>query len=224
MASSLELSFAKNRFDRAAAKFAKDKAYLFAPDGSKIYSDAEHNTRLAAITQPLTEAAQNVRQVAEAARASSSAAKSIQYSDPLTTLTDTELGRAFHLRPFIDDSVAAMPLDQLAQRLSAINAGGDKAAIACYSKASGRKIEALRAASRTDPTISLEGISAVVELIGELTGKLVSPKQLAQLEEAVKLEAEANEIDRTVSQMARDLDGSTEQAKEQARTFYQETF
>lgn len=221
MASSLELSLAKNRFDRAAAKFAKDKAYLFAPDGSKIYSDKEHAERMAAITQPLTEAAQNVRQVAEAAREAAKATKVIQYSDPLTTLNDTELGRAFHLRPFIEDSVAAMPLDQLAQRLSAINAGGDKAAIACYAKATHRKVEALRAASRADQSVSLDGITSVVELVSELASKLVSPKQAEQLAEANKLETEANELSTAVSQTLLDLDGSVSQ---RVAAFYQEAF
>lgn len=224
MASSLDLTFAKNRFDRAAAKFAKDKAYLFAPDGSKIYSDKEHRERMATITQPLTEAAQAARQVAEAARTSAQAAKLIQYSDPLSTLNDTELGRAFHLKPFIDDAVAAMPLDQLAQRLGAINAGSDKAAIVCYAKAANRKIEAMRTASRTDQSVSLDGITSVFEMITELTGKLVSPDQLAQLAEANKLEADATELAMNVNQTMRELDGSHERHRQRTNAMYQEAF
>jgi hypothetical protein len=211
------LESAQTSFARAATQFEADKRALFRADGAKKYGDQEHNERLQTLLQTLTEVATWVRGKCDSAIEAAQTAKTLQHADPLAALTNDELQRAFYLKPFIQDTVDGMRLDQLGQRLTAIVAGGDKAEIACYRTATERKVEAVRQRANTpgaNQTIVLAGIRDVLPLIETMAGKLANPAHAKQLAEAKTLEKAAYDTKYETGQRLGELNGEDAAAKE----------
>lgn len=172
-----KLSVAKSSFERASTKFEQGKAALFRADGSKKYAEPEHRERMAALLAELNEAAQYVKETTSAALAAAKAGKAAGHADPLSTLTTDELQRAFYLRPFVQDAVANMALPDLAQRLQAIVATGDKAMTAVYHQAAQQRADSFKPNATTplgDRRV-VPGLGDVTQLVGTLAGTLADP-------------------------------------------------
>jgi hypothetical protein len=216
MTSIVVLDAAQADFARTVTKFEADKKSLFRPDGAKRYGDKEHGERLATALQPVEEAAGYVKEVADAAIDAAASAKAVQYADPISSLNDAELQRAYYLRPFVQDAVESMRLDQLAQRLGAVVAAGNKAEIAVYHQATQAKVEAVRQLSRVpgnNPTIVLAGIRDVLPLIETMAGKLANPAHAKQLAAAKTLEEAAQKVRFDTNDRLSELDGRKEQSR-----------
>jgi hypothetical protein len=210
------LESAQASFARAATQFEADKSALFRADGAKKYGDQEHNERLQALLQNLTEVATWVHGKCDGAIEAAATAKAVQHAEPLASLTDAELQRAYHLKPFVQDTVDGMRLDQLAQRLGAVVAGGDKAEIACYHAATEKKVEAVRQRANTpgaNQTIVLAGISSVIAHLEPMAGKLANPAHAKQLAAAKTLEEAAHQVRFDTNDKLSELDGRKEQSR-----------
>ena len=210
-----KLQSATDAFGREVAKFQAAKKFLFRPDGGKTYGDKEHGERFAALLKPLTEVAQWVSETADAATEAAQAAKAVQHADTFTSLNDAELQRAYHLRPFVQEVVDGLRLEQLAQRLSAVVAVGDKAEIAVYHRAAQAKVEAVRQRANTpgaNQTIVLAGISDVLPHMETMAAQLANPAHVKQLAEATALESAAYDLKIATDKQLKELNGEAAQA------------
>ena len=224
MTSSNALKTAVQNFERAVAEFERTKTTLLRSDGAKRFGDKEHQERLQHFLQPLTAAAAEAKATADAALTAARQAKAIQHADPVASLSDSELSRAYHLRPFVQDAVNDMTLTELAQRLAAVVASGDKAQIACYHQAAIKRSEAQRLAYRDGDITALEGVTSVVQHIEAMGSKLADPKVAKQLEDANELERVAFESSFTVSARLSELNGEQEAANVRRKAEYQAMF
>jgi len=215
MTNSEKLQSARESFDREVVKFTTEKRLLFRFDGQKKFADKEHNERFAALLKPLTESAQRVSETADAAIEAAATAKAVQHADPLTSLTNDELQRAVNLKPFVQDTVDGLHLAQLAQRLGAVVAIGDKAEIATYHAATLAKVETVRQRANTpgnNATLILAGIADVLPHLETMAGKLVSPAHVKQLAEATALESAAYDVRTATDKQLKELNGEAAQA------------
>jgi len=215
MTNSEKLQSARESFDREVTKFTTEQRLLFRFDGQKKFADKEHSERLAALLKPLESSAQRVSETSGAAIEAARAAKAVQHADIFSSLNDTELQRAYYLRPFVQEAVESMRLDQLAQRLGAVVATDDKAATATYHAATLAKVETVRQRANTpgnNATIVLAGIADVLPLIETMAGKLANPAHIKQLAEATALESAAYDVRTTTDKTLKELNGEAAQA------------
>lgn len=210
-----KIDAAQSGFEWQATQFEQNKAKLYRPDGAQVYGDAEHNERLQTLLQPLTEAAKHVEATATAALEAAKAAKALEHSDPLSSLTNDELQRASGLKPFVDEFVANTPLEKVAARLNAILATGNRAEIAVYFTATQKRIEAIKRASMTgNSTVALAGLKNVLPVIDAMGQRLTDPKIAKAAADAAQLEKRAHDANLTAQKRLRALNGET--AKESA--------
>ena len=121
--------------ERAAERVQRERATLVRPDGSRVFGDAEHAERDAAIVEAAGAAydAATRRYVDQAAaereRAEAELAR-LDGADGWERLTEAERQAAATRQPFVKEDVETLPPDEVARRARAALAAGDKAA--CY--------------------------------------------------------------------------------------------
>jgi hypothetical protein len=209
---SMDLKTEKFTFDTVVKRFEAEKAALYRPDGAPKYGDKEHSEKVAALLEPVIRWHDKVIEKCAAAETEAKAAKALEHTDNFTSLSDSELSRAYHLRPFVQDAVNNMTLAELAGRLSAIVSTGDKAAVATYYQAAAQRRQSLSDASRSGAQVDLLGIGAVSEHLDALAGKLADPKHAQALANAIELRKAAAEIGHETNQRLRELNGEHEAA------------
>ncbi len=204
------LAASKSGFDWHAEKFERNKAQLFRPDGTPKYSPQEHNERMASLLEPVTTAAQHVKEAAAAAIEEAKTAKAIEHADPLSSLSNDELQRAASLRGFVEDYVNSTSLDKVAQRMAAVVASGHKAEIAVYHQAVTKRVGELEraAAAGGNRTMLLANIPTVAPVLETMSQKLADPAIAKQLAAAKELEQVAYNVrSATINKLA-ELDGT----------------
>src|SRR5438270_3732025 len=111
----------KSRAEAAQAHYEQGHAELFRPDGSRSFSDAEHDERENALRterhRTLTEVEASVRVERDAALEE---LELIENADPTSHLTDDELRRADALRGFTSDEVWSLDEQSLLARLRSV--------------------------------------------------------------------------------------------------------
>jgi len=220
----MDLKSEKFTFDTVVKRFEAEKAQLFRPDGAKKYGDKEHAEKLAALLEPVTRWHDKVKEKCAAAETAARMATALEHSDPITTLSDSELQRAFFLKPFVESAVNSLPLSDLAKRLSAVVATGDKATIACYQQAAAQRTQAQREAYRAGDQGALEGLSAIAEHVDALSAKLANPKHAEAMTDAIELRKAAAEISFETNQRLRELNGEQEASDARRKSEYQSMF
>ncbi len=175
----------KARAEAARDRFEEQRARLFRADGkTKVYSDAEHAERLAALR---SERNRMLREVQQEAQADIDAAQkdlaALENGDPTTLLTAEELERANARRALVLDDVAVLTQEELVNRLTAVLHGGDRASVFVYLQAGRRRA---RETDRVPPELPrvLEGLAE----------KLVPDSRKAELEAARKRIEGAGEV------------------------------
>lgn len=220
----IDLTSEKFTFDTAVKRFEAEKAALYRPDGEPKFGPKEHAEKMAALLEPVTRWHNHVKEKCAAAEAEARMAASLEHSDPITTLSDNELQRAYFLRPFVQDAVNSLPLSDLAKRLGAVVATGDKATIACYQQAAAQRTAAQREAYRAGDHGALEGLTAIAEHVDALSAKLENPKHAEAMTDAIELRKAAIEVSMTVNQTLRGLNGEQETADARRLAEYQSRF
>lgn len=224
MLTKIDLTSEKFTFDTAVKRFEAEKAALYRPDGEPKFGPKEHAEKLAALLEPVTRWHNHVKEKCAAAEAEARMAANLEHSDPITTLSDNELQRAFFLKPFVESAVASLPLSDLAKRLSAVVATGDKATIACYQQAAAQRTAAQREAYRGGNHGALEGLTAIAEHVDALSAKLANPKHAEAMTDAIELRKAAAEISFETNQRLRELNGEQEAADVRRKAEYQAMF
>lgn len=175
----------KARAESARDRFEEQRARLFRADGkTKIYSDAEHAERLAALR---SERNRILREVRREAQAEADSAKrdlaALENGDPTTLLTAEELERANARRALVADDVALLTPEELQGRLEAVLRGGDRASAFVYLQAGRRRARDMGAAP---PELS--------RVLEDLAEALVHEPRKAELEAARRRIEGAGEV------------------------------
>ena len=120
------LKAAKAKLAQARKKFEADQAALLTDSGQRLFSDAEHTRRLAAITETWTAALTEAETVAdEIAQVADAEMQQRLNHDPLDDLTPEQLQVAAARRAFVREDVESMSVVRLRDRIEALMAGKD---------------------------------------------------------------------------------------------------
>ena len=115
------------RIEGAANRREQAEAALHRSDGLRVYGDAEHKERMAAIkAQHCAEFDAIDAEVGRKVAAAEEALLVAENADPADALTTSELERANAKAAFVADDAERLPLDKLAQRCRAALASGDR--------------------------------------------------------------------------------------------------
>jgi hypothetical protein len=122
----------------------REREALYRPDGSKRYGEDEHAERQGTIAESYREALVGVADEAEReAKAAESELAALEHGDPPDLLRADELERAGAKRIFVSEDVEGLRDKDLAGRLRAVLAGGDRASAFCYLQAAERRVRGM---------------------------------------------------------------------------------
>lgn len=185
----------KQQADDASGRREREEAALYRGDGSKVYGEEEHAERLAAITSRRDETIAGLVEQAERATSEARArVENIENRDPLDRLSEDELARAGSRRAFVKEDAEDLPMDELAKRVQAATADGDKAVRALWGRYASRRVaaelEKLRQSGARANPADVEGFGQLRDAADALTKKLNGGGYAIQLRTArEKLEA-----------------------------------
>jgi hypothetical protein len=187
----------ERRIENAAERFRAQAARLLRPDGSRLYSDQEHEQRAAALLAEYDETGAAVTEEIDRAVAEAQAELvKLEGSDPLDALTEAELARANARRAFVSEDAEALPAHQLAPRVRAVLAGDDKAELVLWARYLARRFEKTAGPERGD----------LAPLVRDLGERLADPKareKRKRLERRIEIGQAVEGPDRPGAQRAR---------------------
>lgn len=188
----------KQQADDTSARREREEAALYREDGSKVYGEEEHAERLALITSRRDADITGLVEQAERATSEAQArVENIENRDPLDRLSEDELQRAGGRRAFVKEDAEDLPMDELAKRITAATASGDKAMISLWSRYASRRVVSEREkaqqgnqAGRSLGPSDAEGFRRLQEAVGALEKKINGGGYAIELKSARdKLEA-----------------------------------
>jgi hypothetical protein len=182
----------KQQADDTSARREREEATLYREDGSKVYGEEEHAERLALITSRRdADIAGLVEQAERATSEAQARVENIENRDPLDRLSEDELQRAGGRRAFVKEDAEDLPLGELAKRITAATASGDKAMIALWSRYAQRRVGSEREkaqqsnqAGRSLGPDHAEGFGQLQEAVGDMEKKMNSGGRAIELKSA----------------------------------------
>jgi len=109
-----ELEAIKNEAGQALEGYERAQADLLF-QGRPLYAPEIHNEKERAARSALTDQLAALNERAQAVKASAEATRAAATANPHAWLSDSELARAYHLRPFVAEDVAAGGVAYLAE-------------------------------------------------------------------------------------------------------------
>lgn len=195
------------RTEAARQRYETERAKLFRADGSKFYSDAEHDERVAALRNERNAALREIERETDEELASARAdLTALENGAPTALLTTAELERANARRALVLDDVAGLRNDELVNRLEAVLHGGDRDSMFVYLQAGRRRVHELRGKLGAKPGEGT-GVEVPPELsrvLDDLAEKLVPESRKRELEVTRLRIEEAGEMRDTVYLALRD--------------------
>lgn len=157
---------------------------LLRSDGSRRFSDEEHDEQAGEISEAFRTALATVEEAAkrEAAAAETELAR-LENGDPTALLSTEELERAGARRTFINEDVEGLPAKEIAGRLRAVLGGGDRASIFCYLQAAQRRVRGM-----SNPPVEVSGV------LGEMRSELLGDRRRRDIAETKRRAEEAHEV------------------------------
>jgi len=205
------------RLERAGERFQAAKAKLTRPDGSRVYGDAEHAEREAALLADYDAVGAEVKATAEEATAAGrQELAKFDGASPLDRLTAEEQQAASVRAAFIKEDCETQPLAQLAARARAVLASGDRVDAYLLGRYAGARLDADRQRS---PGQSLER-AALAEALQELRHHLADPKAKDKRERAEQRISSAQVLGGRVRMTRLHLDGTWDAYREAMRRQY----
>jgi Spy/CpxP family protein refolding chaperone len=216
-----------NRIDQAVKEFEnRQQRELFRPDGSKRYSDKEHNEILAGLIQPVLDACDTaIQQADERVKSEQTRLELLDNANPLDTLTADELVRANVLARFVAEDAQTLPLPKLASRLKAAIAKNDKVSMVLYHRYAVQRDEQISEAWRTNPDAPIareemvhrREFSATLQAMG---GKLADPKLEEKRKDATETIAAVQKVRMDAIRQRNAVDGTEERARREVAQLY----
>jgi hypothetical protein len=221
----------ERRVEQALSEFEERKRRLFRADGSKVYGEAEHAERMAALVSELHEETDREIEGAEQDAAErEQEALGLSYVDPTKGLTGTDRERFSAALPLVRDDCQTMPLPALVQRLRAVAAGTDRVPKVLHARyastraaAEDKRLEDL-ARDRgdvppEDARLLRELRAVVLELEGQTEDEDRAKRRTAAEEAASRSRKLAIKLRRRRSE----VDGSDERAREEYASYMRST-
>ena len=208
-----------SRLDRAAESFATASAALLRPDGSRRYSDAEHEERTAALLGQLDTVGAAVTSAASAAIAQAEAEiVKLDGADPWDTLSESERQRASTRQPFISEDARDGRPEQIAKQARAAIAAGDKPGVYLWARGVRRRVDAAHDQQRR----AHPELSAVLH---ELEATFGDPTRKRQQQHAIERRIEsAKLLTGRVRQARSAADGSQARAAADSAAYWRARF
>lgn len=201
------------RIDQATKRYRAGERYLRTVDGQRLYSDEEHERRTEALLEEFDREVE--RAVAEDDRTIERAERTLalEHRDLSDSLTTAELERANAKKPYVEDDVRDLPLDDLVRRVEAAQAATDKPTLFLYARALPKRAEAeYEAGVRPDQAARLE------QLAKELTEAVRGLESKKELERAEKEKRDANSLKIYAQNQRTEIDGTAARVAEDMRT------
>ena len=180
----------KAKAKRAVEAFEEGRSRLLRPDGSRLFSDGEHEERMRALKRErnavLSEVEEEARSIIEGAGVE---VANLENRDPADLLTPGELVLANRRRAFALDAAETLGTEALVARLESVLAGGEKGSIFAHWVAGQRR---LAKASLGSPQGAREG--ALDGVLEKMLEALDGGRTAAQTEEVRRRVEAAREV------------------------------
>lgn len=176
----------KARAEAARDLFEAGRAKLFGKDGERLFSDQEHERRLAALRDARNAAFDAVEAEADAAiQAANAEIERISNGGPVGLLTGGEMAEASARLALIEKDLAGLRGAGLEERLSAVRLGGDRATMGGY-----------LVAARAHRAVNHDGdkAPALLEALSVLEAAITPADHSQKLEDARRTLEGASEI------------------------------
>jgi len=205
-----------DRVDRAASRCQERQKQLLRADGSRIFSDLEHDARASDAVAEFDAAAESVGETAALAIAAAEQdLATLDGSDPIDSLKHDELARAASLATFVDRDAETMIPADVARRVRSLLAANDRPQLAVWLRSLTRILEARRGGAASDPA-ALELFTLRRDLEAVFSDTKAADKRRA-LEQRI---SSAKVLTGQVARRRRELDGSEAQALAEMRRQY----
>lgn len=172
------------QIEQATTRREQQEAALLRPDGSKYYSDAGHNERVAAIRREAEADFDRIETgIEERIERAQGELEALENADPAAGLSTEELQRAAAMSQFVGAEVETVSTQDLARRCRVVAASGDRAAMYALQHHAARRqdedltgevreaVEELRRALDPDAESRLAAAKAALEEGEDLTLK-----------------------------------------------------
>jgi hypothetical protein len=206
------------RIDGAAEAAESEEAKLLKKDGSRIYSDSEHDERLQQISTQFSHVADEVNEELDRL-AEKKAAELYQhrYGDPTDNLVGVQLENANAKRIFVKEDCETLPLPDLSRRLHGVLEGGKKESVWLHARYARMRVNDIdRRAGAGEPQ-DTEGLYEVTRTLALLEEKVASSVDKREAERAEAELQATREVKRYLTRRRLEMDGTDERARQQQR-------
>jgi hypothetical protein len=210
----------KKKIDRAVEAAESEKAKLLKRDGTRIYSDTEHDGRLRQIDDKFNritnEVAEELDTIAEEKEAE---LVQYRYGDPTDALVGPQLENANAKRIFVKEDCETLPMPDLGRRLRGVLEGGKKESIWLHARYAKMRLADIDRKVR-DGVISpqkTEGITEVRTTLALLEDKVTSSVDKREAERTETELQAARDAKRYLYSRCAQVDGSDERARDVQR-------
>ena len=149
-----DLDAAKAAVQRSLDTLQVNQATLYTHDGHKINPPGKHESELARLLVGLESSVEKAVAVADRVSAEVEAARLAPHADPTGSLSASDLADANARAQWVKEDCESMGLDDLAQRLRAVAAGGSKSSRWLHWRYSKTRLDRELAKSSQDPALS----------------------------------------------------------------------
>lgn len=178
------------KIDQAAEHFEAQRASLFRPDGSKAFSDPEHDEREGELRREFHAALDHIGPAIEKRIADHERdVLTRDHADPSGALSSEELESANARRAFVADEVNGLGVDALGKRMRAVAASGDRPAMFLYAHHARAKMKTFDSEAEG---LGLRELVSELESALDPEGTRGREKASASLEEARELKSYAH--------------------------------
>lgn len=178
------------KIDQAAEYFEEQRASLFRPDGSKAFSDPEHDERESALRRELNTSLDRLApDIEQRITAHEQEVLKLEHADPSGSLSSEELESANARRAFVADEVNGLGVDALGKRMRAVAASGDRPAMFLYAHHARAKMKTFDSEAES---LRLKELVSELEHALDPEGTRGREKASASLEEARELKSYAH--------------------------------
>lgn len=185
----------EQRIEQAAKAREEAEASLLRPDGSRRYSDEEHEERTRTIRREHAERFGAIEaEIAGRVERAEERLFGLEHADPSGALSTEELERANARSAFVADECRGLPLGALAKRMAAVLASGDRPTMFLYAHHAGLRVGEPRAYDPHNPAARDEdGSPAIREAVADLRAAL-DPEREREAGKAKEALAEARKL------------------------------
>jgi hypothetical protein len=202
---------------QATTAFETAKSKLYTADGQPIFAPAEQEKRMGAALQALQASTETAVSIAKNNAQWAIGRKEVLLnSDPAADLAPPDLAAASQRAMFVREDVANMTFPELAARIRATAANGDKPGVfllARYGAQKVRDFESNWGGKQLDPEAS-RGMSEAVDELGKL-GAFLQPKRAADLAALDEIITRAVELRSYAERTIQTADGRDRQQRAQ---------